>query len=72
MLRSCCDQSDCACCCSNEKSNFSAEAIALSLLSQFSEKRLPKASELEWLVSEVDAPQAVSKVSSDIVKIMNE
>ncbi|XP_076435294.1 run domain Beclin-1-interacting and cysteine-rich domain-containing protein-like isoform X2 [Babylonia areolata] len=42
-----------------EKSNFSAEAIALSLLSQFSEKRLPKASELDWLVSETDAPQAL-------------
>lgn len=45
---------------SSEKSTFTAEAIALSLLSQFSEKRLPKASELEWLVSETDAPQAVS------------
>ncbi|XP_070213076.1 run domain Beclin-1-interacting and cysteine-rich domain-containing protein-like isoform X9 [Littorina saxatilis] len=44
---------------SSEKSNFSAEAIAMSLLSQFSEKRLPKASELEWLVSEKDAPQAL-------------
>ncbi|KAL8580859.1 hypothetical protein ACOMHN_039559 [Nucella lapillus] len=31
----------------------------MSLLSQFSEKRLPKASELEWLVSETDAPQAL-------------
>ncbi|XP_025080052.1 run domain Beclin-1-interacting and cysteine-rich domain-containing protein-like isoform X2 [Pomacea canaliculata] len=44
---------------STEKSNFSAEAIALSLLSQFSEKRLPKASELDWLVSEKDVPQAL-------------
>lgn len=48
---------------STEKSNFSAEAIALSLLSQFSEKRLPKASELDWLVSEKDVPQAVSYLS---------
>ena len=32
----------------------------MSLLSQFSEKQLPKASELDWLVSEKDAPQAVS------------
>jgi run domain Beclin-1 interacting cysteine-rich containing protein len=38
----------------------SAEGVALSLLRQFSEKHLPRASELEWLVSEQDAPQQVS------------
>ena len=38
----------------------SAESVALSLIKQFSEKQLPKASDLEWLVSEQDAPQAVS------------
>uniref|UniRef100_A0A0B7AW37 Rubicon Homology domain-containing protein n=1 Tax=Arion vulgaris TaxID=1028688 RepID=A0A0B7AW37_9EUPU len=35
----------------------SAEFIAISLLRKFSEKHLPKASELKWLVSEGDAPQ---------------
>ena len=38
----------------------SAESIAISLLRKFSEKHLPKASELKWLVSEHDAPQSVS------------
>ena len=37
----------------------SAESVALSLIKQFSEKQLPKASDLQWLVSEQDAPQAV-------------
>ncbi|KAL7296016.1 hypothetical protein TKK_0010571 [Trichogramma kaykai] len=35
----------------------SAEGVALSLISRFSEKHLPRASELKWLVSEQDAPQ---------------
>ncbi|RZF40378.1 hypothetical protein LSTR_LSTR008808 [Laodelphax striatellus] len=35
----------------------SAEAVALSLLSQFSDKQLPRASDIEWLVTEQDAPQ---------------
>ncbi|KAL0274218.1 UNVERIFIED_CONTAM: hypothetical protein PYX00_006690 [Menopon gallinae] len=35
----------------------SAENVALSLLKQFKEKQLPRASDLEWLVSEEDAPQ---------------
>ncbi|XP_071453937.1 run domain Beclin-1-interacting and cysteine-rich domain-containing protein isoform X2 [Hetaerina americana] len=35
----------------------SAEGVALSLLRKFSEKQLPKASDLEWLVSERDVPQ---------------
>ncbi|XP_043674149.1 run domain Beclin-1-interacting and cysteine-rich domain-containing protein isoform X1 [Vespula pensylvanica] len=36
---------------------ISAEGVALSLISRFSEKQLPRASELQWLVSEKDAPQ---------------
>ena len=40
--------------------NISAEAVAISLLRNFSEHQLPKASDLQWLVSEQDAPQAVS------------
>ncbi|KAJ8946679.1 hypothetical protein NQ318_019994 [Aromia moschata] len=38
---------------------LSAEGVALSLISKFSEKQLPRASDLEWLVSEEDAPQAL-------------
>ncbi|XP_030757487.1 run domain Beclin-1-interacting and cysteine-rich domain-containing protein [Sitophilus oryzae] len=38
---------------------LSAEGVALSLISKFNEKHLPKASDLEWLVSEEDAPQAL-------------
>ena len=38
----------------------SAESVAISLIKKFSEKHLPKASDLDWLVSEQDAPQAVS------------
>ncbi|XP_014203887.1 run domain Beclin-1-interacting and cysteine-rich domain-containing protein [Copidosoma floridanum] len=38
-------------------SYMSAEGVALSLISRFSEKHLPRASELKWLVSERDAPQ---------------
>lgn len=36
---------------------LSAEAVALSLISKFSDKQLPRASDLLWLVSEQDAPQ---------------
>lgn len=36
---------------------MSAENVALCLISKFSEKQLPSASELLWLVSEQDAPQ---------------
>ncbi|KZC13033.1 PREDICTED: run domain Beclin-1-interacting and cysteine-rich domain-containing protein [Dufourea novaeangliae] len=39
------------------ESSMSAEGVALSLISRFSEKQLPRASELQWLVSERDAPQ---------------
>ncbi|XP_060554922.1 run domain Beclin-1-interacting and cysteine-rich domain-containing protein-like isoform X2 [Ruditapes philippinarum] len=36
---------------------FSAESVAISLLKKFTEKQLPKASDLEWLVTEQEAPQ---------------
>lgn len=39
------------------ESSVSAEGVALSLISRFSERQLPRASELQWLVSEKDAPQ---------------
>ncbi|GLH04088.1 Uncharacterized protein GBIM_09869 [Gryllus bimaculatus] len=39
------------------ESVVSAEGVALSLLRQFSDKQLPRASDLQWLVSEQDAPQ---------------
>ncbi|KAK2580933.1 hypothetical protein KPH14_006000 [Odynerus spinipes] len=42
---------------SQTESVISAEGVALSLISRFSEKQLPRASELQWLVSEKDAPQ---------------
>ncbi|CAH1102808.1 unnamed protein product [Psylliodes chrysocephalus] len=38
---------------------LSAEGVAISLISKFSDKQLPRASDLEWLVSEEDAPQAL-------------
>ncbi|CAN7996306.1 unnamed protein product, partial [Ixodes hexagonus] len=37
----------------------SAEAVALSLLKRFSDKQLPKASELQWLVSEQETRQSL-------------
>ena len=48
----------------------SAEAVAISLLRRFSEKQLPKASELRWLVSERDAPQAVSTSMSSLIYVI--
>ncbi|KAK6622632.1 hypothetical protein RUM43_008474 [Polyplax serrata] len=39
------------------ESSANAENVALSLLKQFKKKQLPRASDLEWLVSEKDAPQ---------------
>ena len=38
---------------------MSADSIAISLLRRFSEKQMPKASELDWLVSADDVPQEV-------------
>lgn len=49
---------------SENNSHLSAESIALSLLKKFSLKHLPRASELEWMVSEKDAPQAVSNAGN--------
>jgi len=37
----------------------SAESVALCLLRKFSEHQLPRASDLQWLVSEQQAPQSV-------------
>lgn len=44
--------------------SVSAESVAISLLCKFEEKQLPAASEIEWLVSEREAPQQVSSVKS--------
>ncbi|XP_065172084.1 run domain Beclin-1-interacting and cysteine-rich domain-containing protein [Atheta coriaria] len=38
---------------------LSAEGVALSLISKFSDKQLPRASDLEWLISEEEVPQAL-------------
>lgn len=40
--------------------SISAESVAISLLRRFKDNQLPAASEIEWLVSERDAPQQVS------------
>lgn len=40
-------------------SQVSAESVAISLLKKFSEKQLPKASDLQWMVSEKEVPQAL-------------
>ncbi|XP_071949321.1 run domain Beclin-1-interacting and cysteine-rich domain-containing protein-like [Antedon mediterranea] len=39
--------------------SVTAESVALSLLKKFSEKHLPAASDLQWMVTENDAPQAL-------------
>ncbi|XP_063236877.1 run domain Beclin-1-interacting and cysteine-rich domain-containing protein isoform X2 [Bacillus rossius redtenbacheri] len=39
------------------ESVVSAEGVALCLIRQFSDKQLPRASDLQWLVSEQEAPQ---------------
>lgn len=41
----------------SDQSGMSAESVAILLLKKFSEKQLPKASELEWLVPISEAPQ---------------
>lgn len=50
--------------CNNVKS-YSAEGVALSLLSKFNEKQLPTACDLLWLVSEQDAPQQLLPIPPD-------
>ncbi|XP_077988027.1 run domain Beclin-1-interacting and cysteine-rich domain-containing protein-like isoform X2 [Glandiceps talaboti] len=42
-----------------ESTNSSADAVAICLLKKFSAKQLPAASDLDWLVSEQDVPQAL-------------
>ncbi|KAK8749524.1 hypothetical protein OTU49_015407 [Cherax quadricarinatus] len=44
----------------------SAENVALNLLKHFNEQRLPKASELEWLVSEQDVPQKLLPLPTSV------
>ncbi|XP_001655872.2 run domain Beclin-1-interacting and cysteine-rich domain-containing protein [Aedes aegypti] len=44
---------------------YSAEGVALSLLSKFNEKQLPTACEMLWLVSEQDAPQQLLPIPPD-------
>ncbi|KAG8184381.1 hypothetical protein JTE90_004553 [Oedothorax gibbosus] len=41
----------------SDTNNLSAESVALSLIRRFSEKHLPKASDLQWLVSEQETKQ---------------
>lgn len=43
-----------------------AENVAINLLKNFNEQRLPKASELEWLVSEEEAPQKLLPLPTSI------
>ena len=51
------------------ESKVSAENVALSLLGHFSQLRLPHESDMEWLVSENDAPQHVGYISKLILRI---
>ncbi|KAG7169257.1 run domain Beclin-1-interacting and cysteine-rich domain-containing protein-like [Homarus americanus] len=44
----------------------SAENVALNLLKHFNERRLPKACELEWLVSEQDVPQKLLPLPTSV------
>ncbi|XP_036319286.1 run domain Beclin-1-interacting and cysteine-rich domain-containing protein isoform X1 [Rhagoletis pomonella] len=44
---------------------LSAEVIGLSIISKFSDKHLPKVSELKWLVSEEDTPQQLLPMPDD-------
>lgn len=44
----------------NSESVTSAEGVALALLSRFSDKKLPRASDIEWLVSKEESNQEVS------------
>lgn len=49
----------------NNVKSYSAEGVALSLLSKFNEKQLPSACDLLWLVSEQDAPQQILPMPTD-------
>ncbi|XP_042890277.1 run domain Beclin-1-interacting and cysteine-rich domain-containing protein-like isoform X2 [Penaeus japonicus] len=48
------------------KGDLTAENVALNLLKHFSEQKLPKASELEWLVSEQEAPQKLLPLPTSV------
>lgn len=52
------------------KGDLTAENVALNLLKHFSDQKLPKASELEWLVSEQEAPQKVRNLVFINLKIL--
>lgn len=45
---------------------LSAEGVAINLLKRFSEQKLPKASELDWLVSEQDVPQKLLPLPTSV------
>ncbi|KAK3852643.1 hypothetical protein Pcinc_040780 [Petrolisthes cinctipes] len=49
-----------------ESDMTSAENVAINLLKHFNEQRLPKASELEWLVSEKDVPQKLLPLPTSV------
>ncbi|KAK7080388.1 hypothetical protein SK128_014848 [Halocaridina rubra] len=44
----------------------SAESVAINLLKHFSEQKLPKASELDWLVSEQEVPQKLLPLPTSV------
>jgi hypothetical protein len=48
----------------SDQSGLSAESVAILLLKKFSEKQLPKASDLEWLVPLSEAPQEVGDLDN--------
>lgn len=48
------------------KGDLTAENVALNLLKHFSDQKLPKASELEWLVSEQEAPQKLLPLPTSV------
>lgn len=43
-----------------------AESVAISLLKKYRECDLPRASDLDWLVSEKDAPQQLLPLPSSV------
>ncbi|GAU88592.1 hypothetical protein RvY_01264-2 [Ramazzottius varieornatus] len=49
-----------------EHSSNSAEAIAISLLKHFSASQLPKASDLDWIISEFETPQGLLSLSRGV------
>ncbi|XP_068218590.1 run domain Beclin-1-interacting and cysteine-rich domain-containing protein [Palaemon carinicauda] len=45
---------------------LSAEGVAINLLKRFSEQKLPKASELDWLISEQEVPQKLLPLPTSV------